>query len=194
MAETTQPTQGTAIVEREELHFRRIDMRGWKRSDGLFEVEARLTDRKPRDFVPASGGKFVAAGDPIHDMGVRLVFNIELYVLEVSTFTDAAPYAVCPDAGPTLQTVVGLRMVSGWGQEVRKRLGGARSCTHLMELLMPMATVAYQSMSGEQAGRPEPVDATGRPRKIDSCFAYAAERDVVLHRWPQFHRPPANPA
>jgi hypothetical protein len=58
-----------------------------------------------------------------------------------------------------------------------------------MELLMPLATAAFQSLSVPRAGRPEPVDAAGRPKKIDSCYAYAAERDVVLQRWPQFHRP-----
>ena len=36
---------------REELHFRRIDMRGYRRSDGLLEVEGRVTDRKPTDFT-----------------------------------------------------------------------------------------------------------------------------------------------
>jgi len=28
----------------------------------------------------------------------------------------------------------------------------------------------------------------GRPAKIDSCYAFASHREVVLRRWPQFHR------
>jgi hypothetical protein len=183
-----QPLPTDPAVTREELHFRRIDMRGFRRSDGLYEVEGRVIDRKPHDFTPASGGRTVPAHEPIHDMGVRLVFDDRMVVRDVQTFTRAAPYPVCPEGGRALQSLKGLRMVSGWSREVRSRLGGARSCTHLMELLIPMATTAFQSLGTIRPGQPEPVDANGRPIKIDSCYAYAAERELVLQRWPQFHR------
>ena len=39
-----------AATREEELHWRRIDMRAWRRSDELFELEGRVTDRKPYDF------------------------------------------------------------------------------------------------------------------------------------------------
>lgn len=80
-------------------------------------------------------------------------------------------------------------MTSGWSKAVRSRLGGERSCTHLMELLIPLATVAFQSLSYPSRTRPERLDATGRPLKIDSCYAYGAERELVLRQWPEFHRP-----
>jgi hypothetical protein len=176
-------------VTREELHFRRIDMRGFRRSDGLYEVEGRVTDRKPHDFVPLrGGGRQVPAHEPIHDMGVRLVFDDKLVVHAVETFTDAAPYAMCPEGGRALQSMKGLRMTSGWSKEVRSRLSGGRSCTHLMELLIPLATAAYQSLSYPNRSRPERVDATGRPAKIDSCYAYGAQREMVARIWPEFHR------
>ena len=64
---------------RDELHFRRIDMRGFRRSDGLFGIEGRVIDRKPHDLLFASG-RGVPADEPIHDMGDRLVFEAELRV------------------------------------------------------------------------------------------------------------------
>jgi hypothetical protein len=176
-------------LTREELHFRRIDMRGFRRSDGLYELEGRVTDRKTVDFVPHSGGRSVPANEPVHNMGVRLVFDEQMEVHEVQTFTEAAPYAQCPEGGRALQSLKGLRMASGWTKEVRSRLGGARSCTHLMDLLIPLATVAVQSLSELSKSRPERLDATGRPVKIDSCYAYGAERELVRSRWPEFHRP-----
>lgn len=172
-----------------ELHRRSIDMRSWKRSDGLFELEGRVTDRKPHDFVPWRGGESVGAGLPIHDMGVRLVFDLALCIHQVQTFTEAAPYPQCPEGGRALQSLVGLRMTSGWSKEVRSRLAGASSCTHLMELLIPMATTAFQSLSEEHRGRAERVDALGKPLKIDSCYAYGAARELVRVHWPQFHQP-----
>ncbi len=36
----------TNSIERTELHHRQIDMRFFQRTDGLFEVEGRLLDRK----------------------------------------------------------------------------------------------------------------------------------------------------
>jgi len=183
----------TPEVTRREVHSRRIEMRGYLRSDGLYEVEGRVTDRKADDFAPASSDRFVKAGEPIHDMGVRLVYDAQLLVHDVQAFTAAAPYAACPEAVHAMQSIKGLRMSKGWSAEVRSRLGGARGCTHLMELLMPMATTAFQSLSASRAGQPDALDATGRPVKIDSCFAYAADGELVRQRWPLHHRPKPAP-
>ncbi|MDR3530481.1 MAG: DUF2889 domain-containing protein [Rhodopila sp.] len=183
------PSPSDVDVTREELHSRHIEMRGYRRSDGLFEVEGRVTDRKPHDFVPGGIGEMVPANRPIHDMGVRLVFDEQMVVLGVHTFSDAVPYAACIGGGEALQALKGLHISNGWSREVRSRLGGARSCTHLMELLIPMATAAFQSMTVTRKGHPERLDAHGRPTKIDSCYAYAAHRDLVQQRWPAFHRP-----
>ena len=60
-----------------------------------------------------------------------------------------------------------------------------------MELLIPMATTAFQSLSELGLSRIERLDRTGRPVKIDSCFAYGAERELVRRRWPEYYRPPA---
>lgn len=183
-------TQATPAVTRDELHFRRIDMRGYRRSDGLYEVEGRVTDTKPRDFAPGAGaGKVVPADMPIHDMGVRLVFDADMVIHRVETFMDASPFPVCLGGGLALQTLNGVRIGNGWSREVRGRLGGTASCTHLMEILIPLATTAFQTMITERRDRAEPLDAKGRPRKIDSCYAYAAHTDVVQRRWPQFHNP-----
>ncbi len=178
-------------ITRDELHFRRIDMRGYSRSDGLYEVEGRMVDQKPYDLAALDGGRATLAHQAIHDMGVRLVFDADMVVRGVQTFTNAAPYPACPEGGRALQGLVGLRMVSGWSKDVRSLLGGAVACTHLMELLIPLGTVAFQSLSFLARTRPERLDADGRPAKIDSCYAYGAERELVRLRWPQFHRPPA---
>jgi hypothetical protein len=186
------PSTPESGVTREALHFRRIDMRAFRRSDGLLEVEGRVTDRKPYDFVPFSGGRFVAANEPIHDMGVRIVYDADLRIHDIDTFTEASPYGHCPEGGRALKAMKGLRMTSGWSKAVRDRLRGAASCTHLMELLIPMATTAFQSLSIVRTTRLEKVDVTGRPVKIDSCYAYGAERELVRRKWPEFYRPPAD--
>lgn len=180
-------TSASDPILREELHFRRIDMRGLCRSDGLYEVEGRIIDRKPYDFKPPNGTKIVPAGEPIHDMGVNLVFDEDMLVHEISAFTSSAPYDDCFSAGHTLQALKGLRMSAGWGSEVRKRLSGAHSCTHLAGILIPMAATAYQTLTRVRASRPDVVSLEGKPVKVDSCYAYASNRDVVRRKWPQYY-------
>lgn len=171
---------------REELHCRRIEMKGFAREDGLFEVEGRIIDTKPYDFMPKSGEVGVPAGDDIHNMSLTLVFDTDMVVQGVRTEYRAAPYEICPAAGLAMQSLIGLRIGPGWNSEARKRLLASERCTHLTELLGPMATTAIQALSALRAGQPEPVNEAGRPLKIGSCYAYAAHREIVARRWPEY--------
>jgi hypothetical protein len=176
-------------VKREELHRRRIELHGYRRVDGLYDIEAHLVDTRtaPLDL---DGGKSLASGESLHDMSIRLVVDEELHVLDIAASTDAAPFGICPEAVSALQSVKGLQIGPGWTKAIRARLSGKESCTHLRELLGPMATVAFQSLFQVRRAAPEQVDSTGRPQKIDSCFAYASDRELVLHRWPRFYDGP----
>jgi len=177
---------------REELHFRRIDMRGYRRPDGLYEIEGRIVDRKPHVFDPTGltdMARVVPANEPIHNMGVRLLFDTSMQVLDVETFTADAPYAHCVGGGDALQSLKGLSMTKGWAKEVSARLGGARSCTHLREILIPMASAAFQSLTMMRLKLPDRVDANGRPLKLDSCYAYGVSRELVRSRWPEYYQP-----
>lgn len=180
-------------VTREELHLRRIEFRGFRRSDGLFEVQADLTDRKPDDFTPPSGTRMIPANAPIHDHGLRVVFDADMVIRAVESSIRSYPYRECPQGGGTLEALVGLRIGAGWSSEVRRRLPAADTCTHLREMLIPLATAAFQSMHAVRMQQLEETDAQGRPRKIDSCYAYGASRELVQQLWPAFHRPPSDP-
>jgi len=185
-------TNGDIHTTREELHFRRLDFRGFRRSDGLFEIEARLTDRKPHDFRPPSGERMIGAGEAIHDHHLRVVFDTDMVIRQMHASMHSYPYAQCPQGGDVLQAMVGARIGAGWSQEVRRRLPPGETCTHLREMLLPLATAAIQAMHTQRA----PVvatDAGGRPLKIDSCYAYGASRELVRQLWPDFHEPSAAP-
>jgi hypothetical protein len=184
-------------VSRQDLHLRVIEMRGYAREDGLYDIEGRVVDRKPFDYA-ITVGPTVAAGQPIHEMWVRLTIDDDFVVRDAVAASDATPYPECRDAAPSLKTMVGARIMGGgWTRAVRERLGGAKSCTHLMEILIPMGTAAYQALFGALRSRPVGRDASGRPLQIDSCHALASERRVVSIRWPEHYtgpRPAAKPA
>jgi len=144
-----------------------------------------MVDTKTHNLTLASG-RDVAAGEPIHDMWIRLVVDDDLNVIEIV----ASPFTICPEATETLQSMKGLRIGAGWSAAIRQRLAGRNGCTHLTELLTPLATVAFQALFSIRQTKPIPVDTNGRPRKIDSCYAYASEREVVRRRWPMYYDGP----
>ncbi len=174
-------------ASRRELHLRQIEMRGFERDDGLFDIEGRVNDRKPRAFKSPAGERHVGAGEFIHDMWLRITVDRDLVVQSISSVTDASPYPVCQRGNGNLDRIVGMKIGSGWSSEVKRRLGGAQCCTHLMELLIPMATAAFQSLSFIRLSGPDRADANGRPLKIDSCFAYSSNSAVVARRWPSYY-------
>ena len=175
---------------RDELHLRRIELRGYRRHDGLYDIEARMVDTKTRELT-LGDGRIVPLGDPVHDMSIRLVVDEDLNVIDIVASTDASPFDICGEATSTLQSMKGLRIAAGWSAAIRQRLAGRNGCTHLTELLAPLATVAFQTLSDVRQAKPTPVDANGKPRKIDSCYAYASDREVVQRRWPMYYDGPA---
>jgi hypothetical protein len=51
-----------------------------------------------------------------------------------------------------------------------------------------MATTALQGIRGLHPERARTVGADGVPTKIDSCFAYGRQRQVVEMLWPEHFR------
>jgi hypothetical protein len=174
-------------VRRRELHLRTIEMRGYEREDGLYDIEGRVCDRKTSAFQPPAGNRVVDAGEAVHDMWLRLTVDEDLVVRDIASVSDATPYPTCRQGGANLSRMVGVRIAGGWTAEVKRRLGGAASCTHLMELLIPLGTAAFQTLAPIRLARPDRLDAVGRPVKIDSCHAYSSAGALVARRWPAFH-------
>ena len=79
-------------------------------------------------------------------MSIRMRCRRDLEVVAIEAVSDATPYDVCPEAAASLQTVVGMKIGSGWTYAIKRRLVGAASCTHLAEMLIAMGTAAYQTV------------------------------------------------
>ena len=179
----------SAHSARREIHHRVIDMRAYARDDGLYDIEAHLVDRKPFAFKRFSSPEPLPAGQPLHDLWVRLTVDDEFVVRGIEASSDVTPFGVCKEAESTLSGLVGARIAKGWSSVVKSNLRGAASCTHLMEMLIPLATTALQGITGLRSERNASVDANGIPHKIDSCYAYGRQREVVMKLWPMHYRP-----
>lgn len=178
---------------RREIHHRVIDMRVYARDDGQFDVEAHLVDRKPFDFKRLSLPEPLAAGQALHDLWLRLTVDGDYVVRAIEAASDVTPWEVCREAESTLAVLVGERIARGWSSKVKERLRGAASCTHLMEMLIPLATTALQGIGALRPDRHAAADANGVPHKIDSCYAFGRGREAVMRLWPEHYQPPQAP-
>ena len=115
-------------TEFERVHVRAMECRSFRRADGLWDVEGRLTDVKP--FLNDFRGE-VKPGEPLHDMWLRLTLDGDFVVRAVEAVTDAGPYALCPAILPSFRKLEGMKIGPGWNRRVRETLGGALGCTHL---------------------------------------------------------------
>ena len=62
-------------VQLEEIHQRQLDIRFARRSDGLYQVEGRLVDKKSHPFQRQLAAEALPAGEALHDIVVRLVVD-----------------------------------------------------------------------------------------------------------------------
>lgn len=174
----------------EEVHHRQIDLRFYRRVDGLYEIEGRLTDVKRHAFRRQLSQADTPAGTPLHDLTVRLVIDDKMQVHDASATLAVTPFPLCGGAAASLEALKGQRIGAGWSRLVRDALPRIHACTHIVELLGPMATTAFQGLAPKRLAELDaPANVMQRQAKVDSCYAYAAHREVVAQLWPDLHRP-----
>ena len=177
----------TAAPERQLKHRRSIEVQIYARGNGLWEVDAEITDVKTRDTKLAGGVR--AAGQPIHDMLLRVVVDEKLNIVEAGSQTRAMPYpGRCDDLDDVYQRLVGLNLLQGFRRDVGKRLGGVVGCTHLTELTQVLPTAVVQAFAGEVLDIREDDDTTHQPFQIDRCHALRSDGPVVQTFYPRWYR------
>jgi len=177
----------SAPADREPMHRRQIDMHGYRRADGLFDIEGHLLDTKAYGFDNEERG-WLPPGTPLHGMWIRLTLDDDLVIRACEAASDHTPYAVCPQAARNFARLAGLRIGPGFNRAVQERVGGVLGCTHLREMLAQMATVAYQTLypvrRAKELEREKQTGAREKPRIIGTCLAYDPASPVVKMRWP----------
>jgi len=194
-------------VGRQHLHTRRVTCQGFFRNDGLWDIEGRITDTKTYEHANEWRGA-LKPGDLVHDMSIRLTLDHKFTIVDVEAVTDKSPYRICGDVAPDFRKLIGLRIGGGFHREVRARLGGVHGCTHIVELLGPVATTAFQTVSSGKArelnrayriksGTPPASREPGVPSKprrkpyvVDTCHAWASDGPVVRRWAPDFYTGP----
>ena len=173
---------------RKLLHTRDIVCHGYLRDDGLWDIEAHLTDVKTYGFDSRDRTR-VEAGEPVHGMWLRLTLDDDFVIHDVAAAMDHTPFSICDRIEPAHRKLIGETIGIGWNRRVRELLGGTHGCTHMREMLGRMATVAIQTMYGKKRKDGEEIqDAPGhKPFVIDGCYSWASDGPIVEREYPDWY-------
>jgi hypothetical protein len=185
---------------REPVHTRTVMCRGFHRADGMWDIEGHLVDTKSYDFHSQFRGR-VVSGEPVHQMWLRLTVDDELVIREVEAVTDHSPFPICPAITPNFARLKGMSIRPGFNTRVRELLGGIEGCTHLVEMIGPVATTAYQTIypyrerlrrrRGEAS--PDQAQPARRPRFIDTCWGWSSTGEIVKQLYPDHYKGAPDP-
>ena len=179
-----------AAATRQLKHRRQIDVQVFARGDGLWEVDATLTDVKTRGTTMSAGIR--PAGTPIHDMLLRLVVNTQFDILQAGSRTRWMPYTgSCDRHGDVYGRLVGLNLLRGFRKAMRERVGGVLGCTHITELAQVLPTAVVQAFAGEVLDTRGASEGAQQPFQIDGCHALRSDGAAVRQHYPRWYRAPA---
>ncbi|WP_428489199.1 DUF2889 domain-containing protein [Rhodopila sp.] len=198
----------TQPAARQRLHTRSIEINGYLRTDGHYDIEAHLTDCKSFAQTNLDRG-VIQPGEPVHDMWLRLTVDDQMRIHAVEAVSDNTPYAICPAAAPNFTRLAGLRIKPGFLREAAQRVGGIVGCTHLRELLQQIATTALQTITPAKARRDMAAEGVaddtpgsealdkriteqwgGGNKILNSCLAYDQNGPLVKRRWSHLYTGP----
>ena len=155
----------------------------------MLELEACLRDTKEVDYVLASGVR--RAGDPVHEMHVRVTLDASFVIVDVEACSERVPYeGSCDTIAPAYKQLVGLSLVRGFRRTVGEMFADVRGCSHLTELLLSLPTAAVQTAA---TFRRDNEDSGEKPFQLDRCHALETSGEAVRKYYPKWYRQPGKP-
>ena len=177
-----------ATSGRKLKHTRSVTIDIYYRDDGLWDIDARLTDVKTHEITLTCGK--LPANQPIHDLLLRLTVDSQSNVVDAVAVSNAVPFAsFCDTIAPAYKKLIGLNLMQGFRQGIRDRLSGVNGCTHLNELAAILPTAAIQTLSfGDVGNRKKPVGSSpdDKPFELDSCHALRTDGPAVAIYYPRW--------
>ena len=143
------------------IHERRLDFRTYPLEDDRLIVEGWLKDEQ---LVP--GYHWDGTSRPkgiVHWMCVRmLISGWPPTILDVEAEMPRIPHEQCPTTLDSVKRMIGISIAHGYSEEIHKRLGGVKGCTHLTHLILAMGTVALHGYWTNKSRERRPI-----PRSLD---------------------------
>ena len=176
---------------KELVHTRQITCRGYRRRDGLWQIEATVFDEKGQT-VPFRSRPDIAPGERIHQFSLSVVIDDDYTIRDARAKTLAAPWPICTDTAAGYRKLIGLRIGPGFKRAVHEVLGGPLGCTHLTDLLGQVANTYMQASFPDRLARQQRV--SDDPRQwpdtrtlsfLDGCVAWRKDGAALAAEYPQ---------
>lgn len=167
------------------IHRRKVECQGYLRADGLWDIEGRLSDSKTHPVTLAEG-RIVAAGQTYHGMLIRLTLDDDFIVREVHVAMSDVPTSQCRGAMPGYEKLLGERIGPGFSRRIKELFGGIGGCVHLTELLLPMATTAFQTipmaraMVAPRTAADTEAYSNATGQLLNTCYALREDSPVAV--------------
>lgn len=174
------------MTDRKLIHSRQVSCKGYVREDGLWEVEGHLADVRSVDCLSKRREILVRAGDTLHGMRLRITVDETMCIVDAQAVTEHSPHGECRSVGDAYAALKGLTIGPGFLSVARERFRGARGCTHLTELIGPVATTAIQTVISAREllvglDPPSGKEASGQEMAlIGSCHAWRRGGEAFL--------------
>ncbi|MNJ19602.1 hypothetical protein D3C77_139250 [compost metagenome] len=133
----------------------------------------------------------IVAGGTLHQMTLLMTVDVDLVIQHIEARSEVVPTPYCQQISHAYAALKGLKVGPGFKKRVAERVGGIHGCTHLTELLGPMATTLIQTTAPllRETLRLRETAEPGfkRPKHwvIDTCHAYRADGEAVQRLWPE---------
>ena len=186
-------------IEKEQdmewVRMRQIACRGYRRKDGMWQIEASVADEKGQAVCFRSRAP-VNPGELIHHMTLCVVIDDDYQIHDIEARLLQAPWKVCAETAGVYRKLIGLRIGPGFAREVRERVGGIAGCTHLTDLLGQVGNTYMQASFPDRQARQQRSNADPRlwPDErtlafVDGCHAWRRDGAVLAGEYPELAQP-----
>lgn len=178
----------TSTTQRALKHTRTINIQAFARDDGLWDLDAQITDTKTRDITLASGIRPI--GSALHDLSLRITIDTNFTIVDAEAVSDAVPYpGFCNTIGPDYKKLIGLNLMQQFRQGVKTRLSGINGCTHITELAQILPTAAVQAFAGDVIDTRDGAsnsEHSQQPFQLNRCHALRLDGPAVVQYYPRW--------
>jgi len=169
---------------RRPLHTRNVRYEAFARNDSLCDINAHIVDTKPLDYPLSAVVR--SAGEPVHEMWVRVTIDRHFVIRDIEAATDWMPYPeACDRITPEYRKLIGTSLIKGFRKTLHDRLGHVHGCTHITEMLSYLPTAAVQTFAGLVRDND---DSEHKPFQLDRCHALETTTETVRRFYPKWYR------
>ncbi|WP_423680940.1 DUF2889 domain-containing protein [Undibacterium sp. WLHG33] len=181
-------------IHRTLKHTRAISISAFARNDGLWDIDAHITDHKTRDITLASGIR--PEGMALHDLHLRVTIDLQLNIVDVLARSAAVPYpGYCEAIEADYKKLIGLNLMKQFRQGVKERMSGVNGCSHLTELAFVLPTAAIQAFAGDVIDTRDGASSSTesqQPFQLDRCHALRLDGPAVVQYYPRWAKSAPN--